>query len=67
MFLKYLELFNSFDSDATTKITINNRHLNRLDFENTILIPKKNDELSPVNIYPTIYISTNIIFNTLFD
>lgn len=45
MFLEYSELLNSFDSGATTKITINNRHLNRLDFENTILIPKKNDEL----------------------
>ena len=33
MFLEYSELLNSFDSGATTKITINNRRLNRLDFE----------------------------------
>ena len=46
MFLKYSELLNSFDSGATTKITINNRRLNRIDFENTILIPEKNDELN---------------------
>ena len=45
MFLEYSELLNSFDSGATTKITINNRRLNRLDFEKTILIPMKDDEL----------------------
>ena len=39
MFLEYSELLNSFDSGATTKITINNRRLNRLDFEKSILIP----------------------------
>ena len=31
MFLEYSELLNSLDSGATTKITINNRRLNRLD------------------------------------
>ena len=41
----YSELLNSLDSGATTKITINNRRLNRLDFEKTILIPTKGDEL----------------------
>lgn len=45
MFLEYSELLNSFDNRATTKITINNRHLNRLDFEKTILIPYKDDKL----------------------
>ena len=45
MFLKYSELLNSLDSGATTKITISNRRLNRLDFEQTILIPLKGDEL----------------------
>ena len=45
MFLEYSELLNSLDSGATTKITINNRRLNRLDFEKTILIPKTGDEL----------------------
>ena len=45
MFLEYSELLNSFDSGATTKITINNRRLNRLDFEETILLPLKSDEL----------------------
>ena len=33
MFLAYSELLNSFDSGTTTKITINNRRLNRLDLE----------------------------------
>ena len=45
MFLAYSELLNSLDSGATTKITINNRRLNRLDFEKTILLPLKGDEL----------------------
>ena len=45
MFLEYSELLNSLDSGATTKITINNRRLNRLDFENNILIPMKGDRL----------------------
>src|SRR5574344_2585683 len=45
MFLEYSELLNSLDSGATTKITINNRRLNRLDFEKTILLPLKGDEL----------------------
>ena len=40
MILEYSELLNSLDSGATTKITINNRRLNRLDFEKPILIPE---------------------------
>ena len=46
MFLEYSELLNAFDSGATTKITINNRRLNRLDFENQILIGMRNDGLN---------------------
>ena len=45
MFLSYSELLNSFDSGATTKITINNRRLNKADFESSILIPLKEDAL----------------------
>ncbi|WP_028308838.1 VirB4-like conjugal transfer ATPase, CD1110 family [Desulfitibacter alkalitolerans] len=45
MFLSYSELLNSFDSGATTKITINNRRLNKADFESSILIPLKDDRL----------------------
>lgn len=45
MFLEYSELLNSFDSGATTKITINNRRLNRTNFEKTILLPLKGDAL----------------------
>lgn len=45
MFLEYSELLNSFDSGATTKITINNRRLNRQDFEKAILIPMREDGL----------------------
>lgn len=45
MFLEYSELLNSFDSGATTKITIHNRRLNRQDFEKSILIPMQEDGL----------------------
>lgn len=45
MFLDYSELLNSLDSSATTKITINNRRLNRADFEREILIGMKGDYL----------------------
>lgn len=46
MFLEYSEILNSFDSGETTKITINNRKLNRLDFENQILMEMKDDGLN---------------------
>ena len=45
MFLEYSELLNSLDSGATTKITINNRRLNKADFEQAILIPMADDGL----------------------
>jgi len=45
MFLEYSELLNSFDSGAVTKITINNRKLNRTALEQTILIPMADDGL----------------------
>ena len=45
MFLDYSELLNSLDAGATTKITINNRRINKLDFEKTILLKDANDEL----------------------
>ena len=39
----YSELLNSLDSGATTKITINNRRLNRTNFEQSILMPMRGD------------------------
>ena len=45
MFLEYSELLNSFDTGATTKITIANRRLNKVDFEKTIMLPMEKDEL----------------------
>lgn len=44
MFLAYSELLNSLDAGATTKVTINNRHLNRVNFEQTILMPLRGDK-----------------------
>lgn len=44
MFLIYSELLNSLDSGATTKITINNRRMNRANFEQSILMPMRGDE-----------------------
>ncbi|MEB3103017.1 VirB4-like conjugal transfer ATPase, CD1110 family [Ferviditalea candida] len=45
MFLSYSDLLNSFDSGATTKITIHNRRLNQADVESSILIPLREDEM----------------------
>lgn len=45
MFLEYSELLNSFDVGATTKITISNRRLNKIDFEKTVMLQKENDRL----------------------
>ena len=45
MFLEYSELLNSFDSGATTKITVALRRINKKDFEKEILLPFKDDGL----------------------
>ena len=39
-------LINSFDSAATTKITISNRRINKLDFEKNILLKHREDGLN---------------------
>ena len=41
MFLNYSELLNALDTGSTTKITINNKRLNRQNFEETILLPPR--------------------------
>ena len=45
MFLTYSELLNSLDSGAVTKITINNRRMNKANFERSILMPMQGDFL----------------------
>ncbi|MBR4079040.1 MAG: DUF87 domain-containing protein, partial [Christensenellaceae bacterium] len=45
MFLDYSELLNALDTGATTKITINNKRINKREFENSILIHEKGDLL----------------------
>ena len=45
MFLGYSELLNALDTGSTTKITINNKRLNRRNFEREILIPPQGDHL----------------------
>ena len=45
MFLNYSELLNALDTGSTTKITINNKRLNRQSFEETILLPPRGDFL----------------------
>ena len=44
MFLAYSELLNGLDAGATTKITINNRALNKRSFEQSVLMPMKKDK-----------------------
>ena len=45
IFLDYSELLNSLDSGSTTKLTINNRRINRKDFEERILMEMSLDGL----------------------
>ena len=42
---QYMDLLNSLEIGATTKITVSNRRRNRQDFEKNILIPLKKDGL----------------------
>lgn len=45
MFLKYGEILNSFDSGATTKLTINNRRMDKREIARDILLPSREDRL----------------------
>ena len=45
MFLDYSELLNALDSGCTAKITLNNRKINKEEFEQSLLIPMKGDGL----------------------
>ena len=45
MFIDYSDLLNSLDTGATAKITINNRRINKIDFEKQILLKMQNDDL----------------------
>lgn len=47
MFLDYSELLNSLSAGSTAKITINNRTLNRVNFEQTVLMPMRKDKRDP--------------------
>lgn len=48
MFRSYCAVLNALPTDATTKITINNRHLNKTTFENTVLMQAQKDGM---NVY----------------
>ncbi len=43
MFLDYSALLNSLDAGAAAKITINNRRMDRVNFEQSVLMPMKGD------------------------
>ena len=45
LFQMYMQLINSLDYEATYKITINNRRLNRADFEDRVLFKMDDDGL----------------------
>ena len=45
MFIDYSDLLNSLDTGATAKITINNRRINKIDFEKQTLLKMNNDDL----------------------
>ena len=50
MFLGYSELLNALDTGSTTKITINNRRLNRNNFEQEILLGLQEDPLDAYRV-----------------
>ena len=45
MFLRYAALLNSLDSSATTKLTIYNHRMNKCNFEKSILMEMRGDDL----------------------
>ncbi len=45
MSLNYSELLNALDTGSTTKITINNKRINRQNCEHPILLPHQDDHL----------------------
>ena len=45
MFLDYSDLLNALDSGATAKITLNNRRINKDEFERSLPLPMKEDGL----------------------
>ena len=61
MFLGCSELLNALDMGSTTKITINNKRLNRQNFEQEILIPRRDDYLDGcrAELARLLYISDN--------
>lgn len=58
MLEKYYGILNSFDHNAITKITINNRRIDKDDFKQTLYIPENNDDL---DIYRDDY--NKVVFN----
>ena len=46
LFIKYSDLLNALDSGTTAKITINNRRLDKAEFERSIVIPLRGDALN---------------------
>lgn len=45
MFLDYSAFLNAFDDEAITKITINNREVNKASIERELLLPYRHDNL----------------------
>ncbi|MEG2983594.1 MAG: ATP-binding protein [Peptostreptococcaceae bacterium] len=50
MFLDYCSLINSFDSTLSIQITVNNKNMDKLDFENKILLKRKGDRLDEYRV-----------------
>lgn len=50
MFLQYSEILNSIDAGAEAKITILNRKLNKVDFEQNVMFKLTNDKLDKYRI-----------------
>lgn len=57
--LKYAEILNSLDTDTIVQITINGRKINMQEFENSVLLPLKDESLDRLrNEYNNIMLDT---------
>ena len=52
MFLDYSELLNALDSGAAAKITLNNRRINKEEFEASLLLPMNTERNTTKCCYP---------------
>ena len=64
MFLGYSEILNSFDSGATTKITVSNRRILRSNFEKNNMLREMGDSLDGLRYEYNMILERNVNLST---